>query len=147
MFCKKCGTEISDGTKFCPSCGTQLEEGKEVESYMNVSAKSRLVALLFGIFLGGIGVHNFYLGHASKGIAKILMKVFGLILYIAGIVKLTTDTYSYSYSDSSIAAFSGMIGFGFLVMWIPSIWAFIEWILIACGKAKDVKGLPVTKWQ
>ena len=85
MFCKKCGTEISDGTKFCPSCGTQLEEGKEVESYMNVSSKSRLVALLFGIFLGGIGVHNFYLGHASKGIAKILMKVFGLILYIAGI--------------------------------------------------------------
>ena len=60
MFCKKCGTEISDGTKFCPSCGTQLEEGEEVESYMNVSAKSRIVALLFGIFLGGIGVHNFY---------------------------------------------------------------------------------------
>lgn len=97
--------------------------------------------------MGGIGIHNFYLGQPSKGIAKFLMTVFGLILYIAGIVKLATDTYSYPYSGGSIAAFSGMMGFGLLVIGIPSIWAFIEWILIACGKAKDVKGLPVTKWQ
>lgn len=24
MFCKNCGKEVSDGTKFCPNCGAQL---------------------------------------------------------------------------------------------------------------------------
>ena len=153
MFCKKCGKEIADDTKFCPSCGTQLDvvENSEIKTDGNVSSKSRLAALLFGallfgIFLGGIGVHNFYLGHTGKGIAKILMTVFGLIFYIAGIVKLATDSYNY-YSSGSIAAFSGLMGFGLIVMWIPGIWAFIEWILIACGKAKDSKGLLVKNWQ
>ena len=27
MFCKKCGKELPDGTKFCPSCGTNQEAG------------------------------------------------------------------------------------------------------------------------
>ena len=148
MFCKKCGKGIADDTKFCPACGTQLDvvENSEIKSDVNVSSKSRLAALLFGIFLGGIGVHNFYLGHTGKGIAKILMIVFGLIFYIAGIVKLATDSYNY-YSSGSIAAFSGLMGFGLIVMWIPGIWAFIEWILIACGKAKDSKDLLVKNWQ
>lgn len=26
MFCKKCGAELCDGTKFCPKCGEALEE-------------------------------------------------------------------------------------------------------------------------
>ena len=25
MFCKNCGTELSDGSKFCPSCGTAVD--------------------------------------------------------------------------------------------------------------------------
>lgn len=96
MFCKKCGKEIADDTKFCPSCGTQLDvvENSEIKADGNVSSKSRLAALLFGILLGGIGVHNFYLGHTGKGIAKILMTVFGLIFYIAEIVKLATASYN-----------------------------------------------------
>ncbi len=147
MFCKKCGTEIYDGAKFCTSCGTKLEINNEIQVSENASPKSRLAALLFGIFLGGIGVHNFYLGHAIKGLTKVLMLVCGLIVYIGGIVKVAIDGYSYSYSISSIATFSGLIIVGFLLMWIPGIWAFVEWILIACGKAKDSSGLPVTRWE
>lgn len=29
MFCKNCGKEIEDGTKFCPACGTAVEAGAQ----------------------------------------------------------------------------------------------------------------------
>lgn len=151
MFCKKCGTEISEDSKFCPSCGaSQIETTVEqIEPKMaeNVSPKSRLAALLFGIFLGEIGVHNFYLGFKGKGISKILMYVVGVILYCGGITKLAMDGYNDCYSAGSIATFSGLMIFGIILLMIPGIWAFVEWILIACGKAKDSKGLSVIKWQ
>lgn len=38
-------------------------------------AKSRLAAGLFGILLGCLGVHNFYLGFVGKGIAQLLMSL------------------------------------------------------------------------
>ena len=40
---------------------------------MPVQPKSRLAAGLLGIFLGGLGVHNFYLGFTSKAVIQILV--------------------------------------------------------------------------
>ena len=37
------------------------------------SSKSKLVAGLLGIFLGGFGAHNFYLGKTSRAIAQIVV--------------------------------------------------------------------------
>ena len=31
-YCKNCGKEIDDGTKFCPDCGATLEEQPQVET-------------------------------------------------------------------------------------------------------------------
>lgn len=39
------------------------------------NAKSKLVAGLLGIFLGGLGVHNFYLGYNGKAIAQLLISI------------------------------------------------------------------------
>lgn len=39
------------------------------------NAKSKLVAGLLGIFLGGLGVHNFYLGYTGKAIAQLLISL------------------------------------------------------------------------
>ncbi|MDD7465407.1 MAG: TM2 domain-containing protein [Actinomycetaceae bacterium] len=41
-------------------------------------ARSRLVAGLLGIFLGGIGIHRFYLGYTSIGIIQIVVSIFTL---------------------------------------------------------------------
>lgn len=35
--------------------------------------KQKMVAGLLGIFLGGIGVHNFYLGYTKKAIIQIVV--------------------------------------------------------------------------
>ena len=78
MFCKNCGKELTNDTKFCPACGTAVNEdkpfGAEVDE--NDNRKSKLIAGLLGIFLGGWGVHNFYLGFTKRAVAQILLTVF-----------------------------------------------------------------------
>jgi len=57
-------------------------------------AKSKLAAGLLGIFLGGLGVHRFYLGFVGMGIIQIIVTTitfgFGAIWgMIEGILLLT----------------------------------------------------------
>jgi TM2 domain-containing membrane protein YozV len=65
-------------------------------------AKSKLAAGLLGIFLGGFGVHRFYLGYTTIGIVQIVVTIFtcGIgslwgfiegILYLVGSNGYTTD--------------------------------------------------------
>ncbi len=78
-FCKYCGTEIKGDTNFCDNCGANLKEETPVSPAVpkntNPNAKSRIVAGLLGIFLGGWGVHNFYLGNNSKGAIQIVVSL------------------------------------------------------------------------
>ena len=41
----------------------------------NSTQKSKIAAGLLGIFLGGFGVHNFYLGYTGKAVAQLLISV------------------------------------------------------------------------
>ena len=43
--------------------------------YADPLAKSRRTAGLLGIFLGGVGVHRFYLGYTSIGVLQILVTI------------------------------------------------------------------------
>lgn len=102
MFCKNCGKEISDGTKFCPECGATQEasvvgspstEKDNSNQTANCSQKSRTVTALFAFFLGGLGIHRFYVGKTGTGILQILLTwdTFGhsstLLLFFAVISK------------------------------------------------------------
>ena len=124
MFCKNCGKEISEGAKFCSSCGTaignkprvcascgtEIEEGAvfcancgaalpfaaPTEKPKEYSTKSKLAAGLFGIFLGGLGVHSFYMGNVGIGVAQIFVTLitcgFGSLWgFIEGIVILASN--------------------------------------------------------
>lgn len=91
MYCKNCGNELKpnasvclncgvmagDGKAYCHSCGNSVSAGASIctkcGAMLSRSRKSKLVAGLLGIFLGGWGVHNFYLGFTGKGIAQILL--------------------------------------------------------------------------
>ncbi len=61
------------------------------------NAKSKMAAGLLGIFLGGFGVHRFYLGYAGIGVAQIFVTLFtcgvgALWGFIEGILILTGST-------------------------------------------------------
>ena len=89
MFCKQCGKPIDDGQELCEDCSktinenpineTSTSESVNSENVNNTSSstvgKSRLLAGLLGIFLGGWGIHNFYLGFTGKGIAQIIVTI------------------------------------------------------------------------
>lgn len=71
-------------------------------AYVDPYAKSKIVAGLLGIFLGGFGIHRFYLGYNSIGITQIIVtivtcgigSIWGFvegILYLVGASGFTTD--------------------------------------------------------
>ncbi|HLK13288.1 MAG TPA: TM2 domain-containing protein [Fimbriimonadaceae bacterium] len=58
---------------------------------MQTDSKSFIVALLLAIFLGGLGIHRFYLGDTKMGIARIIVTVLcfvPLVGLVVGIVSL-----------------------------------------------------------
>ena len=108
MNCKYCGQMIEDDVSFCPHCGKNAKEEPAKEqgySYETAPAtapvqastvsgaeqKSRVVAglmgILFGLFLGGLGIHNFYLGYTGKAWGQLLITVlsFGTLSFISSI--------------------------------------------------------------
>lgn len=109
MNCKYCGQLIEESVKFCSHCGkSTAEETVKAESANTyesipspavtpvppaapaVEQKSRTVAglmgILFGIFLGGLGIHNFYLGYTKKGLTQLLICILGACLVVGPLV-------------------------------------------------------------
>ncbi len=86
-FCKHCGGNIPADAVVCTICGRQVEEFHQAataaqpqiiinndNTNTNVNAggmgrpKSKWVALLLCLFLGGLGAHKFYEGKIGMGI-------------------------------------------------------------------------------
>ena len=76
MFCPKCGKEIPEGTAFCPACGQPVNGpvvGAARAPKVFPEGKSHLVYWVLGLYLGSLGIHNFYLGEKTQGIIKLLI--------------------------------------------------------------------------
>lgn len=132
VVCVKCGCQRGVGANFCPNCGQQTTPGAAVCIHCGVAltygaapaqgygapampgAKSKMAAGLLGIFLGGLGVHNFYLGYTTKAVIQLVVSLVG------GVITL---------------------GLAALAM---EIWGLVEGIMILTGKINvDGKGMPL----
>lgn len=83
MFCPKCGKEMPEGATVCPECGytTAGTSVGAVFAKTNLPAgKSHLVNWILGVWLGMVGVHDFYAGNSMKGVAHIVVTVLGMFL-------------------------------------------------------------------
>ncbi len=100
--CIKCGVKVGEGVHYCPNCGSETLPNAAVCTKCGVDLskagpageqKSKLVAGLLGVFLGGLGIHNFYLGNTGRGVAQIALSFcFGIGAiwgFIEGIMILT----------------------------------------------------------
>lgn len=117
-FCRFCGEEILPGAQKCPHCGEWQNSPVAVAaprpvyqpSYTphQVSSKSKVAAALLAFFLGGLGIHEFYLGRTGAGVAFLLATILTgwLIfpLFIIGAINLIQTIYYLSMSDSAFAA-------------------------------------------
>jgi len=64
VFCRACGKEVHETATFCPACGAIQRPA--------AGKKSRVTAALLAFFLGGFGIHKFYLGQIGLGILYLL---------------------------------------------------------------------------
>ena len=68
-----------------------------------MSDKSRMTAGLLGIFLGGFGVHNFYLGYTNKAVIQIVVTVLtcglGSLWGIFEGIMIITGNEAYQYDS------------------------------------------------
>ncbi len=73
-FCADCGAIIKAKAEICPKCGVRQAPPPLMSSLGKLApnGKSKLAAGLFGIFLGGFGIHKFYLGKTGMGIFYLL---------------------------------------------------------------------------
>ena len=85
--CVRCGTAAGTGSGYCPCCGAQVKAdqlvciecgaalGKNAEYTANVPGmnRSRIAAGILGILVGGLGIHNFYLGFNVRGAVQLVL--------------------------------------------------------------------------
>lgn len=135
MYCKNCGNPMDEraavcincgyakgtGENFCMSCGQPLNPNAAVCLSCGVAvhkrsgAKSKLIAGLLGVFVGGFGIHNFYLGFTKRGLTQLLVSLIGGLL------------------TCGVASFA---------MWV---WGLVEGIFILIGKQDcDFYGVPLS---
>ncbi len=75
--CKGCGEQIPLRAELCMHCGSR-----------NLSYKSKFVAGILALFVGGFGIHKFYLGKPIQGLIYLVFSwtfIPALIGFIEGI--------------------------------------------------------------
>lgn len=68
--------------------------------------KNKVVAGLLGIFLGGFGVHKFYLGQIGLGVVYLLFcwtTIPGIIGFIEGIIYIATSDENFDKKYNNAA--------------------------------------------
>lgn len=82
MFCSNCGKSLPDGSTFCAFCGEKLSSVPTSQQpqviVVSTNKVEPVVAWILFVFLGGFGIHRFYLGgrHVGWGIAYLLTGAF-----------------------------------------------------------------------
>lgn len=131
MQCPNCGGTIAPNSNRCLKCGSVVQEApspppqQAPAQQQNMPPgvfqgppKSRMAAGLLGIFLGGLGIHRFYLGHTGLGVAMLVLQIFGWITSVFCI--------------------------GFFISIGVGLWGFVEGILILAGTINtDAAGRPL----
>ena len=74
-YCYRCGSRIkSHSIEVCEFCGAKLNNNIDE---LNIKIKNKLLAGILALFLGGMGIHRFYLGYIKIGIVQLSLWVLG----------------------------------------------------------------------
>lgn len=96
-------------------------------------SKKKMLAAIFAITLGYVGVHSFYMGQTVKGIVQAGAFALGLVLYVVGIAATITTA-------GTADTVSGLAIAGLLIIIGVEVWAVIDFVRILTGKLEPEEG-------
>lgn len=128
--CPQCGAPVDSSLSNCKYCGEKLYHEQQAPMQQPVQQpvyqqpvyeqavppyrgadpgvdpswpmKNKTVAGLLGIFLGGFGIHKFYMGKIGKGILYLLFcwtYIPGIIGFIEGIIYLASNEHNFQVKN------------------------------------------------
>jgi membrane associated rhomboid family serine protease len=89
-YCQGCAAQLHTSARACPQCGASQGASGE---------KSRVAAALLAFFLGGFGVHKFYLGRIAAGFLYLIFCwtfIPAIIAFIEFIIYLTMSDEAFA---------------------------------------------------
>lgn len=127
-FCPQCGSSVEPNNAFCTRCGEALrfqkaelnrenlplqqpiyvfqqqvvQPGRSIGANESWPVKDRITAGLLGIFLGGIGIHKFYLNKVGAGVLYLCFCWTGIpavVGLIEGIIYLCSSNENFSLTQ------------------------------------------------
>ena len=113
-----------------PGAGYPYAYGPQPVVYQ--SDKSKVVAAVLAWFLGGIGVHDFYLGQNRFGYYHLSAAIGGVVLYLCG---AAVAALGISLELTALTVLGVLVGaVGLMTLAANQIWQIVEFILILVGK-------------
>lgn len=97
-YCHECGAIIRAKAEICPRCGVR-QPTVSTGAFVSGHQRNRVMAALFGILLGGLGIHQFYLGRIGLGILYVVFcwtLVPAIVGFIEGIIYLSMSDAAFS---------------------------------------------------
>jgi hypothetical protein len=95
-YCSNCGNAINPGAIACTNCGFAVNAQAPAQNTTYLNGQDKTVMILLSILLGGLGIHNFMMGEAKKGIFRIVMSFvcgIGWIFSIIDCIKIASGSY------------------------------------------------------
>lgn len=102
-YCPRCGVKATGDSVYCTNCGAPLDASRTTASAPQYAGaqptaappmsqpvrKSKLAAVLLAFFLGGLGIHNFYLGYTGKALGQLALGLLscGFISWIWAVIE------------------------------------------------------------
>jgi TM2 domain-containing membrane protein YozV len=88
VSCCECSQKISDRAVACPGCGAPVSNspGHAPAPIVVTAPKSRSMAVLLAMLLGGIGIHKFYLNEPGLGVLYLVF-CWTFIPAVAGLIE------------------------------------------------------------
>ena len=95
-YCVNCGQIMDSAAEICPKCGV-----RQPTAFANTPAPAQkhiderwLIVLLLAIFLGGLGVHRFYVGKIGTGILQLVTLGGCGIWWLIDVILIVTNQFT-----------------------------------------------------
>jgi TM2 domain-containing membrane protein YozV len=101
-FCHACAERLDARAELCPHCGVRQPALRGRAPHADRTRTMAAVLALVSLFLGGIGLHKFYLGQRAAGVLCILFFWTGIpwlvsLVNLASLLTMTDERFEEKY--------------------------------------------------